>query len=61
MGAEVVGQLFDDKFGHDVAHLQGEQNFTPKSLIYNDILGAGTILLCLYSESMKKLSFINSQ
>jgi hypothetical protein len=31
---EVVGQLFDDKVGHDVAHLQGEQHFTPKSLIY---------------------------
>ena len=28
-------QLFDDKFGHDVAHLQGEQTFLPKSLIYD--------------------------
>jgi hypothetical protein len=36
VGAEVVGQLFDDKFGHNVAHLQGEQYFTPKSLIYKD-------------------------
>ncbi len=33
---EVVGQLFDDKIGNDVAHLQGEQYFTPKSLIYKD-------------------------
>ena len=36
VGAEVVGQFFYDKVGHDVAHLQGEQNFTPKSLIYKD-------------------------
>ena len=36
VGAEVVGQLFDYKFGHDVTHLQGEQHFTPKSLIYQD-------------------------
>ena len=36
VGAEVVGKLFDDKFGHDVAHLQGEPIFTPKSLIYKD-------------------------
>jgi hypothetical protein len=28
--------LFDDKFGHDVAHLLGEQYSTPKSLIYKD-------------------------
>jgi hypothetical protein len=33
---EVVGQLFDNEVGHDVAHLQGEQHFTPKSLIYKD-------------------------
>jgi hypothetical protein len=37
VGLEAVrGQFFDDKVGHDVAHLQGEQNFTPKSLIYKD-------------------------
>ena len=34
--AEAVGQLFDDKFGRDVAHLHGEQHFTPKYLIYED-------------------------
>ena len=36
VGAEVVGQLFDDKFGYGVAYLQGKQRFTPKSLIYKD-------------------------
>lgn len=34
--AEVVGLLFDAKFGHVVAPLQGEQRFTPKTLIYSD-------------------------
>jgi hypothetical protein len=35
LGTEVVGKFFDYKFGHDVAHLQGEQHFTLKSLICN--------------------------
>jgi hypothetical protein len=34
MGTEVVGQPFNNEVGHVCAHLQGEQNFTPKSLIY---------------------------
>jgi hypothetical protein len=36
VGAWVVVQFFDDKFGRDVAHLHGEQHFTPKSLTYKD-------------------------
>jgi len=39
VGTEVVGQLFDNEVGHVCAHLQGEQHFTPKSLIYIDKLG----------------------
>jgi hypothetical protein len=34
MGTEVVGQPFNNEVGHVCAHLQGEQHFTPKSLIY---------------------------
>jgi hypothetical protein len=38
IGGEVVRQLFDNKVGHVLAHLQGEGHFTPKSLIYMDEL-----------------------
>jgi hypothetical protein len=33
MRAEVVGQFFDQKVGHVVAHLLGEQYMRAKSLI----------------------------
>jgi hypothetical protein len=36
VGSEVGGQLFYYEFGHGLAHLPGESNFTPKSLIYKD-------------------------
>ena len=35
---KVVGQLFDYEFGHVGVHLQGEHDFTLKSLIYKDKL-----------------------
>ena len=36
MRTQVVGQLFDYQVGLDISHLQGEQHFTPKSLIYKN-------------------------
>ncbi len=33
---ELVGKLFYYEFSHAAAHLQGERNFTPNSLIYKD-------------------------
>ena len=35
MRTQIVGQFFDNEVGHACVHLQGEQYFTPKSLIYN--------------------------
>ena len=36
MGTEVVGELFDNKVGHSRIHLQSEQHYKSKSLIYID-------------------------
>ena len=35
MGTQVVGELFDNDFGHTAIHLLGNRHFTPKPLIYD--------------------------